>query len=232
MRRVPLAALFVAASLITILGDAAPALARNVYLNGVKLDASVQMKAQTFTGCDVRIDDAGDVYITAKNVQIVPTDIRPAAPPPPAPPPPPPRAAPSPPPPPPPAQTRVSTSGDKPVWLISRQTQRGVSQYDVDVFINDQFVTKVRSDDDPVVLDISRWISRGTNRVRMIAVKNMGDRRVSSSPTDTLEVLMGEGVLGGSTVRVDKVLVSFKRNANETSNIREDFSFDSGKVAP
>jgi hypothetical protein len=180
---------------------ASPAFARDVFLNGVKLDSSVKMKAQTFSGCDVRIEENGDIYITAKGYKVVPVEAGP-----------------------PPAQSQA-----KQFWLISKQTQRGIAQYDVDVFMNDQFVKKVRSNEDPVVLDITRFVARGENRVRMVATKNLGERRVSHSPTDVLEVLVGEGLLGGSTVTVNKVLVSFKRNANETTNIREDFSFTAGQ---
>jgi hypothetical protein len=180
----------------------ATAFARNVFFNGIKLDSSVAMKPQTFSGCEVRIDDNGDIHITAKGYKVIPTETKPQA-----------------------APPARDPNAPRQYWLITKQTQRGVAQYDVDVFVNDQFVTKVRAMDEPLVLDISRFVNRGENKVRMVAVKNLGERRVSQSPTDSLEVLVGEGIAGGGTVTVDKVHVTFKRTASETTNIREDFSF-------
>jgi hypothetical protein len=193
--------LFALSVLVALLALTRPADARDVYLNGVKLDSSVVIQPQTFANCDVRIDAKGAIHITARGYKVVPTEA-PAA-----------------------ATPRPPAGAPRKFWLISKQTERGIVQYDVDVFVNEQFVAKVKSIEEPVVLDISRFVSDGENRVRMIAVKNIGERRSSQSPTDTLEVIIGEGVAGGGTVTVDKVHVNFKRHAGETSNLREDFSF-------
>lgn len=194
--------------------------ARDVYFNGVKIDSSVIIKAQSFTGCDVRFDDRGDIYITAKGYNVVATPApRPATPPPPPPPPP----APIPGPVETPHENGVNLAR-KAVWLVSKQTRRGTVQYDVDVYVNESFVRRVKSVEDPVVVDITRWIKPGENRVRMDAKKNVPDKRTSLSPTDTMEVIIGEGVLGGSTVNIDKVLIDFKRNAQETEPFTEQYS--------
>jgi len=180
------------------------ATAREVYLNEVRLDDSVKIGPQTLSGCEVRFDANGDVHITAKGykIQVAPRADQAA---PPAPPP----------------QAR----GPRGFWLISKQSQRGAVQYDVDVFINNQLVKKVRSIDDPVVIDVSRYVHAGENHVRMVAVKNIGERRVSFSPTDVLEVFVGEGVVGGGTVTVDRVHADFKLTAAETQNTQQDFTF-------
>src|SRR5688572_2767142 len=72
--------------------------ARSVYLNGIKLDANVAMKPQTFSGCDVRIDEKGDVYITAKGYRVVAPETRPAA----------------------PTVNAAPLAGDRRYWLISK----------------------------------------------------------------------------------------------------------------
>ncbi len=199
-RPVTIAGLFSVALMLALCAAAGRAEARNVYLNGLRLDANVAIKPQTFVGCEVRIDEAGDVYITAKGYKVVQSEA--ARPP----------AAPAP-------------AGSRLFWLISKQTRPNATNYDVDVFINDAFVKKVRSTDDAIVIDVSKWVQPGENRVRMIAVKNQGEKRTSMSPVDTLEVLVGEGVAAAGTVTVDKVDVTFKRNASETQNVREDFTF-------
>jgi hypothetical protein len=199
----------VATALLTLPATAASA--RNVYLNGVKLDGSVTIQPQTFVGCDVRFEPNGDIHITAKGYRVAVTT-------------PPPQAAPittAPPP--------RSSTGPRGYWLVTKQTARGAVQYDVDVFINDEHVKKVRSVDEPAVLDVSRYVRPGENRVRMVAIKNIGDRRASMSPTDTLEIFIGEGTVGGGTVTVDKVHLSFKRSAADVQNVREDFGFQAKK---
>jgi hypothetical protein len=97
-------------------------------------------------------------------------------------------------------------------------------QYDVDVFVNGAFVKKVRSTEDPTVLEITRWIEPGANQVRMVAVKNIPEQRASMSPADTMDILVGAGNLGGATVNIERVLATFTRTAAETDPVTEEFS--------
>lgn len=195
---------------IVALGAATPAFARDVYLNGVKLDASVVITSQTFPSCEVQIDAKGDVYITAKGFKIETKPAAGAAAPAPAP------AAP------PPAAQAVSQR----YWLISKQPRKGLAQYDVDVYLNGKFVKRVRAQDDPVILDVTRAVRAGANDVKLVATKNMGDKRLSASPTDTLEIVLGEGTVGGGTVAITRTVVTYVRNAQETKSFSDDAHFD------
>jgi hypothetical protein len=181
--------------------------ARKVYLTGVQLDASVVLTQQTFPACEVKFDENGDVWIVVKGVKIA-------------------------------LQTQgmvsekmvaetaaVPVSLTKRYWLVSPQVKRGLVQYDIDVFMNGTWIKKVRSGDDKVVMDITKNVRPGENRLRLVATKNMGDRRVSSSPADTMEIVLGEGTVGGGTVMVDKPIVVYRRTAHETQNFAEDFHF-------
>ena len=58
----------------------------------------------------------------------------------------------------------------------------------------------------------------------MVATKNIPEKRLSMSPTDTMEVLVGEGTLGGATVNIERVLGAFTRTAAETGAVTEEFS--------
>jgi hypothetical protein len=185
---------------------AAPAFAREVYLNGVKLDSSVVITSQTFPACEVQIDGKGDVYITAKGFKIearATASDAPAAP-----------AAPA------------AATLSKRYWLISKQPRKGMAQYDVDVFLNGKLVKRVRAQDDPVILDVTKNVRPGPNEVKLVAVKNMGDKRLSSSPTDTLEVVLGEGVVGGGTVSITRTVVTYVRTAQETKSFSDDLRFE------
>lgn len=179
---------------------------RDVYLNGVKLDSNVVLTNQTFPACEVKFDDKGDIWITAKGFKI---DVKPAA------------DEPKPAETPAPVGDRVA----KRYWLVSTQTKRGIVQYDVDVFINGKFVKKVKSADAQVVLEVTKYVKPGSNKVRMVATKVVGDKRLSTSPSDVLEVVLGEGDVGGGTVAIDKPVATFRRTASETRNVSEDFTF-------
>jgi len=191
---------------------ARPAAARDVYLNGVKLDSNVVLTNQRFDACEVQFDGNGNVYITAKGfkVQLAPTAgttgdgaaaKEPAAAPP------------------------ADGKPTKRYWLVAPQPRRGQVQYDLDVYLNGALVKKVRSGDDRVVLEVTAKVKAGENRVKVVATKNMGNKRASSSVADTMEIVLGEGTVGGGTVMIDKPVVTYKRNASETGNFADDFTF-------
>jgi hypothetical protein len=59
-----------------------------------------------------------------------------------------------------------------------------------------------------------------------VATKAMGDKRLSSSPTDTLEIVLGEGTVGGGTVSITKTVVNYVRTAQETRNFSDETRFE------
>jgi hypothetical protein len=196
--------------LVTVLLlSARPALARDVYFNGVKLEPHVVVRNQSFPACEVRFDAEGNVFITAKGYKVTlgpgggenapPTDEQPAAP------------------------AKVT----KRYWLVAPQAKRGLVQYDIDVFLNGTFVKRVRSGDDKAVLEITKFVRPGTNAVRVIANKNVGDKRASSSPQDVMEVVLGEGVVGGGTITIDRAVVTYRRTAAEMGHYSDNYSFTS-----
>jgi len=193
---------------LTVVGSTA--WARDVYFNGVKLESNVVLRNQTFPACEVRFDASGNVYITAKGYKVAlsssgneaPSTAAPAADEPPA---------------------KVT----KRYWLIGTQTKRGLVQYDIDVFVNGSFVKRVRSGDDKTVLDVTRHIRPGINAVKVIATKNLGNRRASSSPQDVMEVVVGEGVVGAGTITIDRPVVTYRRSAAEMGNFSDTYSFQS-----
>jgi hypothetical protein len=205
------------AVLILALAAARPADARDVYLNDVKLDSSVLINSQTFPACEVRFDEKGDVHITAKGFKI---DVKPAGdkgdkpktstPP----------AGSD------PAPAPAAQALTKRYWLVSKQPKKGLAQYEVDVYLNGKFVKKVRSSDDPVILEVTKNIRPGQNQVTLVATKAMGDKRLSSSPTDTLEIVLGEGTVGGGTVSITKTVVNYVRTAQETRNFSDETRFE------
>ncbi|MBI4510039.1 MAG: hypothetical protein HY698_10425 [Deltaproteobacteria bacterium] len=182
--------------------------ARQVYLNGVKLEASVVLTNQRFDGCEVKFDEQGDVWISVKGIKVALAPVQSG-------------------------KVAVASSASAPpsakllkrYWLVAPQAKRGLVQYDVSVVINGTLVKKLRSDDDRAIVDVTRYVRPGQNEVRIVATKRLGDKRISSSPVDVTEVVLGEGAAQDGTVTIDKPLVTYRRNASETRDFSDTYSF-------
>ena len=210
---------FVAAAILfALLAAPAPARAdRRVFLNGVDL-TNVDVSDRRFDNATVRFDRNGNVHITVRGFEISRSTVRGTREPP--------ARADSP-------HTRPARSTPVRVtqryFLASQQKRRGAVQYDIQVHVNSKHIATVRSDRDPVVTEITDHVLPGRNRVKLIAVKNYGkdDRRRSHSPTDTMEVVIGEGSVAKGVVSIRKPVLRYERNAGETRGFADSFVFES-----
>jgi len=176
----------------------------SVYLNGVNIDG---LRGQKFEKCKaVRIDDRGDVYLDCPGYQVE----QPAA-----------AAAPSVPAP--LIPSAVAAAMSKRYWLVSEEKDSASAQYDVDVFVNARFIRKIKAGEPQVVLEITKYLRPGTNKVLFAATKRPGERK-SASPASFLKLVVGEGDAGGNTVTIDNPLIESKRTAAETENVNEEFT--------
>jgi hypothetical protein len=219
------------------------ALAGSVYLNGVKIDGVTNQKFEKAT---VRIDEAGNVFIDAPGYAARVTTVTPApAAPAPAVPTPtavpatatapvtgaPAAAAPV-------AGTTAPASATVPAvatapaepprltqryWLVTEQTVPGMTEYDIDVFINSRWLRKLRSNEDQVVLDITRQLQPGANKITLIAKKGVGSRR-STSPDHVFRVIIGEGNEGGGNVMIDNPLIRFQKTAADAQDATQEYT--------
>ena len=171
-----------------------------VFLNGVNIDGVFN---QTFENCTVKIDEKGNVLITAKGFE-----VQAAGP-----------ASPSPPPPsPPPALERVTRQ----YFLVSDMSTPGHAQFDVDVFINQVWVKRINAADGQVIVDISKHLHKGRNAIHFTATKNVKEGRKSVSPADYLKLHVGEGSVSGNNVMLDNPLIEYTRTAAEMGTFDDD----------
>ena len=112
-------------------------------------------------------------------------------------------------------------------FLATEQTQPDGTQYDVEVFINASWIRVIRSADPQVVLEITRFLRPGANKVTLAASKRLAgvDRR-SHSKDVTLRVVIGEGNVGGDHVMIDAPLVVMTRTAAELDDRTEEFTVE------
>ena len=172
-----------------------------IYLNGVNIDS---LRGQSFEKCKtVKIDDRGDVYLDCPGYQVqaqAPAPTTPVVP------------------------AAVATAITKHYWMVSEDAQSAFAQYDLDVFINSKWIRKLKAGEPQMVLEITKYLQPGPNKILFAATKHMEVGRKSSSPANYLKVVVGEGEAGGNTVMIDNPLVECKRTAAETDNVNEEFT--------
>lgn len=165
-----------------------------LFLNGVNIDG---VRGQSFEKCrSVRIDEKGDVYMDCPGYQV---------------------EAPA-------GQAPAVAAMTKQYWLVTEQRDGVSAQYDLDVFINAKWVRKVKSTDDQIVMDITKMLQPGPNKVLIASTKHLEAGRKSTSANAFVKVIVGEGQSGGGNVMIDAPLVEYKRTAAEIDNINEEFT--------
>ena len=181
----------------------------SIFLNGVNIDG---LRGQKFDKCrTVRIDERGDVHLDCPGYQVEhPPAAVPASTSSPA-------LAPL-------LPSAVAGAMSKRYWLVTEEKDSAGAQYDVDVFINAKFVRKIRAGEPQVVLEITRYLHPGANKVLFAATKRAEAGRKSALPASFLKMVVGEGDSGGNTVTIDNPLIESKRTATETENVNEEFT--------
>jgi len=178
--------------------------AASIFLNGVNIDG---VKAQSFDKCrSVRLDEKGNVYLDCPGYQAESMGA----------------GAPL-------ALPTISVAGaslvpsrlSKHYFLVTEQNDGATAQYDVDVYVNSKWVRKVRSGDEQIVLDISRFLNPGPNKLLFAATKRAPR---SGAPTSFVRLIVGEGESSGSQVLIDDPLLECKRTAAEIDNVNEEFT--------
>jgi hypothetical protein len=196
---------------------AAPASA-SVYLNEVNIDGVV---GQRFDNCTVIIDERGNVRIEAKGyaVKVDGGDGGQRAPPtntvPPA--------------------TGAAPPGYSPTspvapgrltrryFLVAEQSVEGGTQYEVDVFVNAQWIRKIQGTDGALPIEVTKYFRPGQNRVFLAAKKAIvGDRRYYTKDV-WMKIVIGEGNVGGDHVMIDSPLVVMTRTGADMDDRNDEY---------
>ena len=187
---------------------------RHVLLHGVGL-GGVEVVDQKFGNGEVRFDGDGHVPLSAPGVDSRKRDARPARQ---------------------PAAGRGSAKRDdrraarltKRYYLAHQGDRAGKVQYDVAVYINGKRIASFPSGADDGVVEVTRHLKPGANRVRVVATKRLGKsgKRRSFSPKDRLKIVVGEGEAVRGVVTIRRTVVQVERNASETGTFTDRFSFE------
>jgi hypothetical protein len=208
---------------VALLGASTPALAApSITLNGVPIDGVTDQK---FDNCTVVIDAQGNLHIQAKgyavrtsgdDARVPPIEpqhagsgggfsARPAA------------------------AAVASAAPPKLVtrryFLAAEQTPPG-PQYDLAIFINAQWIREVKANEASTVLEITKYLRPGANKLTLAATKRLGGERLAFSKDVALKVVVGEGNVGGDHVMIDVPLLETSRTAAEMDDRTEEFVID------
>jgi hypothetical protein len=82
----------------------------------------------------------------------------------------------------------------------------------------------VKSGEDQIVLEITKYLQPGPNKVLVAATKHVEAGRKSASAAAYVKVIVGEGEAGGNNVMIDNPLIECKRTAAELDNVNEEFT--------
>jgi hypothetical protein len=178
--------------------------AASIFLNGVNIDG---LRNQSFEKCrSARIDERGDMHLDCPGYQVEGPKGEPVAP----------SAQPA---------AYVPTQITKHYWLVSENQDSVNTQYDMDVFINSKWLRKIKAADPQVVVDITRYLNPGPNKILFAATKHLEQGRKGTAPTSFMKITVGEGgEAGGNTVLIDNPLLECKRTAAEIENVNEEFT--------
>ena len=186
-------------TLIGLLLFSGTALAGSVYLNGVKIDGVTSQKFEKVT---VRIDEKGNVLIEAPGYAVKQVEgQQPDAPP-------------------------TSASISKHYFLVTEQNVVGMTEYDVDLYVNSKWVRKLKSSEDQIVSDITKNLVPGKNTVMFIAKKTAPEARKSMSKEHFFRIIIGEGNMSGDHVMIDNPVVKFERTAADNIDSSQEFSLN------
>jgi hypothetical protein len=182
------------------------ALAGGVYLNGVRIDG---VRDTVFENATVRIDSEGNIHIDAPRYRVTGASASAAA-----------HVA----------ETRPAPAEpgrlDRRYFLVTRQSEPGATQYDIEVYVNARFIRKLRSDEAQVVAEITEYLRPGRNRIVLVAKKNLETGRRSRSAEHTFRVIIGEGDMGGNRVMIERPMIQFERSAADLEDVSREFDLD------
>lgn len=219
---------------------AAPAAANagSIFLNGENIDEVRNIK---FEKCSVRIDENGNVMIEAQGYRVkrmegsapAPAPVAQQQPPPQQPQP---QQVPmmvpmgvpygmpyqQPVAPPAPVQAPKIT---KHYWMVTHQNAPGMTEFDIDVYVNAKWLMTLRNTSAQDVVEVTRFLIPGQNSVTFEAKKLSAGPRKSFSPEHQFIVVIGEGDAGGDNVMINNPLVTFKRSASDADSTSKDYSF-------
>jgi hypothetical protein len=179
---------------LVLLGSLANA--GELYINGVR---ATGMRDQSFEGAEVRIDEHGDIHITAPRYVI--HSLEPAPTPSPAP------------------QPQAQGVGGGRYWLVTEDHRS--TGHTVEVFANGELVRRVGSGEPQLILDLGPWLQKGTNNLTFSALPG------PQPGGGAMHIYIGTGYNDAGVIRLHDPEIDYvRRSTDEPSGAMVDFVLD------
>jgi len=175
---------------------ALPIFAGSIFLNGVKIDG---VRDQEFKAVNVKIDKDGNILISAPQYIVKTSDNEP--------------------------QKPSAPTQAKAYFLVTQISKDGRGGYDIDLFINGNWVKKITNKDEQIVMDLTKYMTNGKNTIRLTGVKAK-DEAANPQSQGFTEVIIGEGTAGKNNVVIDKPLVDYKFPSKDANPVIKDFEIE------
>jgi hypothetical protein len=111
-------------------------------------------------------------------------------------------------------------------YFVAVENSPPGTQYDMAIFVNAQWIREVKSSEPSAVLEITKYLRPGQNKVTLAATKRIQGQRLAYGSDVMTKVVCGEGNVGGDHVMIDVPLFEATRTAAETEDKTEEFVFD------
>lgn len=111
-------------------------------------------------------------------------------------------------------------------YLLLTQFSQVRADYDIDIWINKKFYKRVLAHADQVADDITQLLVPGANKIAVQATKTTAYGAIPPPADAFVELLVGEGERSGPQVKMNKVLVSFRRTGDETQTFTKHYEIN------
>lgn len=109
-------------------------------------------------------------------------------------------------------------------FLVTEQAERGMSEFDIEMYVNSKFIRKLKNEDEQIVTDITKHLLPGKNAVTFIARKKPSEKRLSFSKEHFFRVIIGEGNDAGDRVMIDNAVLTFEKTAADAADSTQEFT--------
>ncbi len=181
---------------LLILLFAVPLFSGSIFLNGVKIDG---VRDQEFKAVNIKIDKDGNIHISAPQYIVKSGDDQ--------------------------SQKPTQPTQAKAYFLVTQLSSAGRGGYDIDLFINGNWIKKITNKEEQIVMDLTKYLQNGKNTIRLTGVKAK-DAVVDPLSTGFTEIIIGEGSAGKNNVVIDKPLIDYKFLSKDANPIIKDFDIE------
>jgi hypothetical protein len=176
--------------------------AADIYVNGKQIRGITDL---TIENCTVTFNARGDVYISAPDMDVLPTAAQ--------------------------GQQAKSTDLTKPqgsflrhrYFLFTQATSPGAVPFKFTVQVNGKVVKEITAEQTQTTVELTLHLDKGSNRLEIISSYLPSK---SGSSADSFSIFVGRGSPNSGSLEINKVLLNYTRKGNDSGDASDAFQID------